>query len=576
VPPSVHGEYPGWWLPAPDRVESPPLTGEPEILRGLLRVREPVALVALEGGHGPARLGLCHGGILQLGAPEAGPASQGEGPGSGPRGYPLLAHAAAQPPEHLGDPAFCAAHGLRYPYVVGAMANGISSVETVEAAARAGLLAFFGSAGLTLRSIKAAIDRLQPVAEDLPVGFNLIHSPAEPQLERDTVALYLHRRINLISAAAYMELTLPLVRYRVRGIFRDGSGAVVAPNRIIAKVSRMEVARRFLSPPPEALLRQLVSQGEITPEQAQLAASIPMAEDLTAEADSAGHTDNQPALTLLPTLVALRDELQATHRYPQPPRIGAAGGLGTPTAVAAALALGAAYVLTGSINQACVQSGTSPRVRRMLAEARQADVAMAPAADMFEMGAQVQVLKRGTMFPMRARKLYELYRAHDSLEAIPARERTLLERDYLHATLEQAWASTREYFLERDPAQVSRAQQDPRHRMALVFRSYLGRSSDWANQGDPARVIDYQIWCGPAMGAFNEWTRGTFLEDPDRRCVVTVALNLLVGAAVLTRVHQLRSQLAPHPEFSLPAGADQFIPLELPELSALLQSEVLA
>ena len=32
-----------------------------------------------------------------------------------------------------------------------------------------------------------------------------------------------------------------------------------------------------------------------------------MAEDLTAEADSGGHTDNRPAITLLPTMLALRD-----------------------------------------------------------------------------------------------------------------------------------------------------------------------------------------------------------------------------------------------------------------------------
>ena len=47
----------------------------------------------------------------------------------------------------------------------------------------------------------------------------------------------------------------------------------------------------------------------ITPQEAQLAASIPMAEDLTAEADSGGHTDNRPAISLLPTMLALRDEL---------------------------------------------------------------------------------------------------------------------------------------------------------------------------------------------------------------------------------------------------------------------------
>ncbi len=81
--------------------------------------------------------------------------------------------------------------------------------------------------------------------------------------------------------------------------------------------------------------------------------------------------------------------------------------------------MGAAYVVTGSVNQACVESGTSDAVRKMLAEAGQADVTMAPAADMFEMGVKVQVLKRGTMFAMRAAKLYELYRAYPSLGSDP-------------------------------------------------------------------------------------------------------------------------------------------------------------
>ena len=36
-----------------------------------------------------------------------------------------------------------------------------------------------------------------------------------------------------------------------------------------------------------------------------MAAKIPVAQDVTAEADSAGHTDNRPLVTLLPTLLAL-------------------------------------------------------------------------------------------------------------------------------------------------------------------------------------------------------------------------------------------------------------------------------
>jgi hypothetical protein len=88
---------------------------------------------------------------------------------------------------------------------------------------------------------------------------------------------------------------------------------------------------------------------------------------------------------------------------------------------------------------------------------------------------------------------------------------------------------------------VQRAEADPKHRMALVFRWYLGLSSRWAIAGDPARKMDYQIWCGPAMGAFNDWARGSFLEAPENRGAVQIARNLLEGAAVVTRAQQLRS-----------------------------------
>src|SRR5260370_36424590 len=192
------------------------------------------------------------------------------------------------------------------------------------------------------------------------------------------------------------------------------------------------------------------------------------------------------------------------------------------------------------MNQACIESGSSDVVREMLAQAEQADVAMAPSADMFEMGVKVQVLKRGTMFAMRAAKLYEFYRTCSGLDDVPAAERAGLETNLFRAPFEEIWAQTRTYFLGRDPTQVDRADRDPKHKMALVFRWYLGQSSRWANAGDPSRKLDYQVWCGPAMGAFNEWAKGTFLEQPRNRRVVTLALNILYGAAVAVRPRTAR------------------------------------
>ena len=44
------------------------------------------------------------------------------------------------------------------------------------------------------------------------------------------------------------------------------------------------------------------------------------------------------------------------------------------------------------------------------------------------------------------------------------------------------------------------------------------------------------------MGAFNQWVMGSYLERPENRKLVTVAMNLLMGASVLIRTNWLRHQ----------------------------------
>jgi PfaD family protein len=520
-----------------------------EILeRALGRIHQPLRIRTSAG-----RLGIEEGSV-----PERSPSSDGE----------LSAYVPACRLESLGDPGFRRDHHLRYACMSGAMANGIGSVEVVEAMGTRGLLGIFGAAGLGVEAIGRALDRLEhSLGDSTPYGMNLIHSPAEPQMEAATVDLYLRRKVRLVEASAFLNLTLPVVRYRVAGIHRDASGKIVAPNRVIAKLSRVEVASKFMAPPQDRFLRELLARGEITPEQAELAGKIPMADDITAEADSGGHTDNQPAIVLLPTMLALRDQLQAVHRYEQPVRIGAAGGISTPWAAAAAFAMGAAYVVTGSVNQSCVEAGTSDIVRRMLAQAQQSDIAMAPAADMFEMGVKVQVLKRGTLFAMRAAKLYELYRTYEHLDQVPANERATLEKTLFKAPLQTIWEQTQAYFQKRDPARIEHALRDPKQKMALVFRWYLGMSSRWANSGEASRSVDYQIWCGPAMAAFNDWVKGSFLEAVENRRVATIAWNILYGASVLYRTGILGIQ-----GITLPLGIPRLKPLEISEIENRLRS----
>jgi trans-AT polyketide synthase, acyltransferase and oxidoreductase domains len=443
-------------------------------------------------------------------------------------------------PENLGDPSFASCHGVRFPYVCGEMANGIATVELVTEAARAGWLGFFGAAGCALERIEQAVVRLRAECGEAGWGSNLIHSPTDPELEERTVDLYLRQHVRRVSASAFMAIRPSIVRYACAGLTEAPDGIVVRSNHLFAKISRPEVARQFLSPAPESMLAALVAKRALTPEEAALARRVPLAGDVTVEADSGGHTDNRPLTALLSAILALRDELQQRHQFRTPARIGAAGSIGTPGAVNAAFALGAAYVLTGSINQSARESGLSQEGKKLLAEAGIADVTMAPAGDMFELGVKVQVLKRGVFFPQRAARLYELYRTYDSLEQIPAAAVASVEKDIFRQPVARVWDETRRYFLAANPKEVDRAEREPKHRMALVFRWYLGLSSRWAIAGDLPRRIDYQIWCGPAMGAFNAWVAGSFLEPVENRTVAEIGLNLLHGAAAIARAQQLR------------------------------------
>jgi hypothetical protein len=77
--------------------------------------------------------------------------------------------------------------------------------------------------------------------------------------------------------------------------------------------------------------------------------------------------------------------------------------------------------------------------------------------------------------------------------------------------------------------------------------------------GEKGREIDYQIWCGPAMGSFNDWTRGTYLAEPGNRRVADVARHIMTGAAFLFRVQNLRTL-----GLQLPAACSHYAPAAPP------------
>ena len=437
----------------------------------------------------------------------------------------------------LGNPDFLRDYGLKYAYASGGMYRGASSKEMVSAMGKSRLLSFLGTGGLSIDQIEKDIQYVQSqLGKDGVYGLNLLNNLYDPDMEMQTVKLYLMYGVRFVEAAAYIQMSAPLVYFRLKGLKRRVDGSVACNHKILAKLSRPEVAEAFMKPAPQQLVNKLLEQGLITQEEADLSKEVPMSHDICVEADSGGHTDRGVAMVLFPAIQALKDQIQGTHQYSKKIRMGLAGGIGTPQSAVCAFMMGADFVLTGSINQCTVEAGTSDAVKDLLQSINVQDTDYAPAGDMFEIGAKVQVMKKGVLFPGRANKLYSLYSQYDSIDEVPEKTIKQLEKSYFKKPVSEVWDETVAYFRSRGmPGEIDKANQNPKHKMALIFRWYFGYSNRLAFAGDVDNKVNFQIHCGPAMGAFNQWVKGTDLENWRNRNVDKIGIKLMEETAMLMK-----------------------------------------
>jgi trans-AT polyketide synthase/acyltransferase/oxidoreductase domain-containing protein len=435
--------------------------------------------------------------------------------------------------ESLGSAEFRRDYGIKYAYVVGAMYRGIASKEMVTNLGRAGLIGYLGTGGMSLAEVERSIRFIQTeLTSRQTYGMNLLSTPGAPELEDRMVDLLLRSGIRFVEAAAYLHITPALVRFRAKGLRRLADGTIEARTRILAKISRPEIAAAFMRPPPPAIVRKLLEAGSITAEEADAARELPVSEDICVEADSGGHTDGGVAYTLMPAMLALKNETMTRFGYARQIRMGAAGGIGSPHAAAAAFIMGADFILTGSINQCTVEAGTSEAVKDLLQNANVQDTDYAPAGDMFEVGAKAQVLKKGLLFPARATKLYELYQRCSCLDEIDEHTRRHIQENYFKRSFEAVWEETKAHY-GGDTRKVLDALKNPKRKMAAVFKWYFAHSARLALEGSSDQLGDYQIHCGPAMGAFNQWVKGTELESWRNRRVAEIAEHIMQATAEL-------------------------------------------
>ncbi len=69
--------------------------------------------------------------------------------------------------------------------------------------------------------------------------------------------------------------------------------------------------------------------------------------------------------------------------------------------------------------------------------------------------------------------------------------------------------------------------------MALIFKYYFIHTTRLALKSSPEQKVDYQIHCGPALGAFNQWVKGTELAAWRRRHVAEIGERMMRATADL-------------------------------------------
>ena len=433
----------------------------------------------------------------------------------------------------LGSKEFRDKYNVNYSYVVGGMYRGVSSKEMVVKLANEGILSFLGCGGLKTSMIEEAVKYIKGnLINNGTFGLNITHNSSPRSNDGEIINIAINNNIRVLEASAFLYITPDLVRYRLKGIKKDSFGQIITKNKIIAKLSRPEICELFTSPPPIKIVNKLLEEGQITKEEAKYANEISMAEDICIEADSGGHTDGAVAYAIVPTIIRQKNEAMNKYRYKNNICIGVAGGIGTPEAASASFLLGADFIVTGSINQCTVEAGTSDLVKDLLQDINVQDTEYAPAGDMFEIGSKVQVLKRGVLFPARANKLYDIYKNHNSIDEIENKTREQIEQKYFGKTFDEIFIDLRNYYSSQE---VERANQNPKVKMSMIFKWYYSFSSKWALQGDESHKVNFQVHCGPALGAFNQWVKETSLQEWRNREVDVIGKKLMEETALLLK-----------------------------------------
>ncbi|MFC1745257.1 1-acyl-sn-glycerol-3-phosphate acyltransferase [Candidatus Riflebacteria bacterium] len=440
--------------------------------------------------------------------------------------------------QNLGSKEFQTVHGVRHSYCTAPLPFGISGKQMLSSLATAGFLPFFGSTGLNLGEIKNSLKQIRDRVGNKTFGVGISFVPYDKEREWQLILILIKLGIRHLWVSHYPYPTEALTFFRLNGIKQNSIGAIEPQNFIFARVSHLETVKRFVAHPPKNVVERLWQDGRISEQEKNLSCKIGLSEDIIVHGEGSGLGSNGSLNTLFPQIYQSVKIIQ--EDLTRNIRIGTSGGLSNPQAISAMFSLGADFVVTGSINQISAEANCSAKVKQMLAKAGSSDTAFVVSADPLEKGNNIQVLKYGTQFSVKANKLAKLYLKYGDLLNLPEKEKKVLEEGFFRCSLETAMNRANLIFKDLQFGENKKNKKESG--LLLLFHLYLYESFLWAKEGTKNREMDYQIWVDQSIGSFNMWRNAVFSKSIEDISVTDIAERLLFCSGVLTRLQFLQAQ----------------------------------
>jgi PfaD family protein len=437
----------------------------------------------------------------------------------------------------LGSSQFKEAHQLKFAYGVTPFEREVCTVDMVSKLLCDGYLAFAPTDFLTIDEISEKICQLRQGADSKAIGLGYRFHAYNNDYEQKRMALAIEEDISRIYISGYLRASKSMIHYRVKGMKKRPDGAIEVPHSIFARVTDSAIALYFASPPPADILDELLSEGLITSEEADLGSKMPISQDLIVEPELNKGGLKQDLFSLYPSVKAeLRAKMVSRNA---PVRVGVSGEIATPEAVAAAFRMGADFVLTGLVNSLTVEAGGSLKRRNLLFKTTSTDVTYAPSYEFLDSELPVTVTRFGTMFATKAKRMEDILRTTVSFSGLSESDRQFMEKNVFQKSLAEAYESSIEFCKKWWPDQVKSSSSD-KVKAAMLMKHWLFTTTQMAFDGIDNRELDYQVRADGGIVAFNKWRIGSVFDDEDKLSVIQLSKNLMEGALVISRMRSLR------------------------------------